>query len=259
MIETRTGYRLIASNMPRTLDRISKNPTVCRETEYYRKKIGDVKTINDFMSDTRLYNYALKAFGLEDMAYAKAFIRKVLCEGVQNKTAMANKLSDKRYYELAQSFDFVSKGEAVTQSAEATQAVIDKFIRQTLEKEAGKQNEGVRLALYFDRKSQSLANAYDILGDKALIKIVQTAFGWPDTLSRSDIDKQAKAIEAKIDFSKLKDPKYVAKFLSRFVSMFDLKTTSNTPAAAAQMLGQVPSVGISSDILLTLQSLKTGG
>ena len=36
-----------------------------------------MKSIDDFMKDTRLYNYAMKAFGLDDMAYAKAFMRKV--------------------------------------------------------------------------------------------------------------------------------------------------------------------------------------
>ena len=53
------------------------------ETAYYLKHIGDVKSIDDFIKDTRLFNYAMKAFGLEDMAYAKAFMRKVLVEGVE--------------------------------------------------------------------------------------------------------------------------------------------------------------------------------
>ncbi|KFJ49665.1 hypothetical protein DK52_2485 [Brucella abortus] len=71
MVDTMTSYRLIASNMTRSLQRVSKEPLVERETAYYKENIGNVKSVDDFMADTRLFNYAMKAFGLEDMAYAK--------------------------------------------------------------------------------------------------------------------------------------------------------------------------------------------
>lgn len=153
MVDTMTSYRLIASNMTRSLQRVSKEPLVERETAYYKENIGNVKSVDDFMADTRLFNYAMKAFGLEDMAYAKAFVRKILTEGVTDEDAMANKLTDKRYKEFATVFDFAGKGAQATQSTAAQQGVIDKYVRQTLEKEAGSQNEGVWLALYFERKA----------------------------------------------------------------------------------------------------------
>ncbi len=110
MVDTTTSYRLIASDMTRSLQRVSKEPLVERETAYFRENIGNVKSLDDFMADSRLYNYALKAFGLEDMAYAKAFIRKILTEGVTDKESMANQLTDKRYKEFATVFDFADKG-----------------------------------------------------------------------------------------------------------------------------------------------------
>ncbi|HBT69575.1 MAG TPA: flagellar biosynthesis protein FlgF, partial [Agrobacterium sp.] len=64
MTSTYTSYRLISQDIGKSLERVSKQPDVARETEYYRAKIGDVKSIDDFMVDTRLYNYALKAHGL---------------------------------------------------------------------------------------------------------------------------------------------------------------------------------------------------
>src|SRR5690606_14241580 len=120
-----------------------------------------------------LYNYAMKAFGLEDMAYAKAFVRKILTEGVKSDDAMANQLTDKRYKEFATTFDFEGKGDKATESTDAQQGVMDKYLRQTLETEAGSQNEGVRLALYFERKASTITNAYEILGDKALLTMMQ--------------------------------------------------------------------------------------
>lgn len=38
--------------------------------------ISKVSTVDEFMDDYRLYAYAMKAHGLEDMTYAKAFRRR---------------------------------------------------------------------------------------------------------------------------------------------------------------------------------------
>ncbi|MEJ5021358.1 DUF1217 domain-containing protein [Ochrobactrum vermis] len=261
MVDTMTSYRLIAADMTRSLQRVSKEPLVERETAYYKENIGKVKSIDDFMADSRLYNYAMKAFGLEDMAFAKAFVRKILTEGVSDKDSMANQLTDKRYKEFATVFDFTGKGAETTQDVVAQQGTVDKYLRQTLEQEAGDQNDGVRLALYFERKASTLTNAYEILGDKALLSMVQTTFGWPSTMSNADIDKQAKLISEKIDFTRMSDPEYVSKFISRFTAMYEINNpTASSPASIASLLlGGTSSVGISMDILSTLQNFKPGG
>ena len=261
MVDTMTSYRLIASDMTRSLQRISREPMVGRETAYYKENIGKVKSIDDFMADSRLYNYAMKAFGLEDMAFAKAFVRKILTEGITKNDAMANKLTDKRYKEFATVFDFEGKGAEMTDSAAVQQGVVDKYLRQTLETEAGNQNEGVRLALYFQRKAPTLTNAYEILGDKALLSMIQTTFGWSPSISSADIDRQAKMIEDKVDFTKLSDPDYVSKLISRFTAMYEVSNpnTSSPASVASLLLGGTSPVGISMDILSTLQTFKPGG
>ena len=81
-------------------------------------------------------------------------------------------------------------------------------MRQTLEVETGQQNEGVRLALYFARKAPTITNAFEILGDKALLQVFQTTFStFRQQMSNLDIDRQAKLVEDKLDLTDLKDPK----------------------------------------------------
>ena len=92
MTTTYTNYRLITADIDRSIERISQQPQVQRETDYYLSKIGDIKSIDDFMSDDRIYNYAMKAFGLEDMTYAKAFMRKVLTEGIDTLSRLTNSM-----------------------------------------------------------------------------------------------------------------------------------------------------------------------
>lgn len=261
MVDTYTGYRLIASDMARSLKRVSSEPLVDRENAYYMENIGKVKSIDDFMADHRLYKYALKAFGLQDMAYAKAFVRKVLTEGVSERDSFANALTDRRYKEFATVFDFAAKGDQATAGPDAQKGVVDRYVRQTLEIEAGSQNEGVRLALYFERKAPTITNVYEILGDRALLSVVQNAFGIPALSSRADIDKQAAMIEKRLDIKSLSDPAVVKKFLTRFTAMYEMNNpnTSKVPSVASVLLGGTSAIGISSAILTTLQSFKPGG
>ena len=74
MTSTYATYQSMTRDMARTTTQVENEPQVKRETEYYLANIGNVKTVHDFVNNTRLFNYAMKAFGLEDMAYAKAFI-----------------------------------------------------------------------------------------------------------------------------------------------------------------------------------------
>ena len=156
-----------------------------------------MKSADEFVKDYRLFSYAMKAYGLSDMTYAKAFLHKVLTEGISSSTTFANKLVDTRYREFAAAFDFASLGEYATQTEPATSGTVGKYLRQALEEDAGQENEGVRLALYFERKAPAIKNAYQILSDKALLKVVQTALGISPLTAMADVDKQAAMLTEK--------------------------------------------------------------
>ena len=117
MNSTLTSYTLLSRNLATSLQRKGSDPIVARETAYYQANIGKVKSLDDFMADQRLYSYAMKAFGLEDMTYAKAFMRKVLTEGTTDSTAFANRLADDRYVAFAKAFDFTPASNAGLMSA----------------------------------------------------------------------------------------------------------------------------------------------
>ncbi len=258
MTTTYTSYKLIASDLQTSLKRVSEQPDVKRETEYYLSKIGSIKTIDEFFADSRLYNYAMKAHGLEDMAYAKAFMRKVLTEGIDDENAFANKLSDTRYKELAESLNFARHGEAATSFERAQKGVVEKYARQTLEVSAGEDNTGVRLALYFERMASSITSGYSIIADDALAQVVRTALQLPAEFAATDIDRQSAYYEDVLNLDDFKEPAKLGKFLERFTSMWELENPSGSydPVTAFQ-----PSslTGISTDLLISINNLKLGG
>ncbi len=114
MLSTYLSYQLIARDMPKAIDRVEREPLVDRETKYYIENISKVKTIEEFVKDDRLFRYAMKAHGLEDMAYAKAFMVKAMKEGVADPDSFANKLQDKRYAEFVTTYNFEKYGEKAT-------------------------------------------------------------------------------------------------------------------------------------------------
>lgn len=258
MVSTITSYQIISNNLARSLEQTAKKTDVDRETSYYLAHIGDVKTIDDFLGDYRLYSYAMKAFGLSDMTYAKAFMRKVLTEGVSSSNSFANKLVDTRYREFAATFNFAQLGEYATSTKAAQSGTVEKYIRQALEEDAGNQSEGVRLALYFERKAPTIKNAYQILADKALLQVVQTALGVSPMTAMADVDKQAAMLNKRLNFDDFQDPAKLKKFLQRFSVMWDVNNGQTTASAPSIILSQPVETGINSSILTTLMNLRIG-
>lgn len=427
MTSTLTSYALIARDLPTALTRKAAEATVARETAYYEAHIGTVKSVDDLLADRRLYAYAMKAYGLEDMTYAKAFMRKVLTEGTASATSFANRLADDRYVAFAKAFDFtklygkagtgadaeqggagatpasaavVTAGTAlpatldfsgtnaasltiITQVDAATtkagtivldrnsllgsvknlarvtpdevvaavnariaatgpdslagkvaasldgqnrlvltstaytnlgadgapggtganadtlyagvgavrsvrvdvaapadtaetaldigfglqsgrdaqtQAVVDAYIRQSLEEDAGAEDTGVRLALYFARKAPGITSAYDILGDSALSQVANTLLGLPATSGAATseaLDRRAQAIAGKIDIASLQDPAQVQVLAKRFAAIWDAQ--NNTQSAPVLALFTDSGAGLGADLLASLQSVRFGG
>lgn len=368
MISTYMSYQLITRDLGRSIQRVESQPMVQRETEYFRENIGKVTSIDEFLDDTRLFNYAMKAHGLQDMAYAKALMRKALEEGIEEPNSFANKMTDKRYADFVRTFNFVERGASATtynaavddtasrfaqralsqdmpaeaiaddlakfreaiveitsieelfehehllpfvayafeledyadrldllkdvlaggvddpeslahtlddgklldfatafnfnKYGEATtthtpeKAAIEKYMRQTLEEDAGSQNEGVRLALYFERKIGSITSPYQILADPALAQVVRTALGLPDSIAQADIDRQAALIKDRLDLEKLQDPDEMAKFITRFTTMWEITKGSSGANSPLLQLFQPPQAGISPDLLFSFAQTR---
>jgi hypothetical protein len=257
MVNTLSDYRMVSRDLSRSISAVEREPQVKRETAYYLSKIGSVKTIEEFVGNRRLFQYAMKAHGLADMAYAKAMMVKVLKEGRDESDAFANRLADRRYVEFAETFDFARHGSAATAFSKAQKGVADKYLRQTLEQNAGANNEGVRLALYFQRKASSVNSVTELLGDRALAAVTRTALGMPQSNALLDIDKQIAMIEAKLDVKDLKDPVKLAKFIDRFTVLYDIENPQQGQSAGVGLLfDQSSAASLSGNLMLAIQNLK---
>ncbi|MBY6241758.1 DUF1217 domain-containing protein [Methylosinus sp. Sm6] len=259
---TLSSYLQIANNQAKWQSITAKSPDVATQTKYFQDNIGKVKSADEFMKDERLFDYAMTAFGLGDMTYAKGMMKKVLEQGV-GSGSLAVTLNNSNIKAFATAFDFVDNGEETTSSATLVDTVTSRYAEQALETDQGEQNPGVELALYFQRKAPEITSAYGILADSKILSVVQTALGLSTDTSSQSIDSQAKMLTSKVDFADFQNSETLQKFISRFAAMYDFNNAGSDPNSQSSLMSTLfsasssgSSAGVDSSLLLALQGVR---
>jgi Protein of unknown function (DUF1217) len=224
LVSATLGYRMVAGSLDKQIAAFESSPTVQRDIAYFRQAMAKVDSADDITGDYRLFKFVLSAFGLDSQINAKALMKKVLAEDPADPDSISNKLVDSHYRDIAKAFDFAG-GSVDLQSEAFLSSVIDRYVTTEFEKKTAQTNPGVRLALYFKRMAPQITSWYQVLGDKNLYEVVRTALGMSSLAAGGDIDRQAKSLEKRIGLENLKDPKFLDRFVSRFLAGYD---TSNS-------------------------------
>lgn len=177
MVSTYLAYNSIVRNLRQSMTRVEQQADVTRNAAYYRENIGKVKTVDDLLKNDRLYQYAMKAYGLEDMTYAKAFMKKVLESDLSDANSYANKLVDKRYREFAAAFTFGGSEAAIAQSENQTDEMIGLY-KATVTRQVDAIDDDTR---YYNLMIGSVTNVDQLLNDDRLRTYVFAAFGIDDS------------------------------------------------------------------------------
>lgn len=253
---TLSSYLAIARNLAKWQTVTRKSPDIASQIEYFVAHIHKIKSADELIRNPRLFNFAMSAFGLGDMTYAKGLMGKVLQQGVVSDKALANRLGNSNIRAFAKAFDFAAHGADTTSSASLKDDVVARFVEQSLESSQGKQNPGVELALYFRRNAPNLTSVFGILADKNILKVVQTALDIPPVTSKQPIDTQARMLSSKIHLADFKDPKKLESFIARFAALYDSNNAANSGASTNPLLSDPSAPAMGVDLLLKLQKLK---
>ncbi|MBY5569489.1 DUF1217 domain-containing protein [Rhizobium leguminosarum] len=216
-------------------DKAAKDATA--EVDYFAKGMAKVKSLDDFLDDSRLTDLVLKANNLHPEDYDKATLKKIFTSDPDDKKSYLNATADARFKDIVAAFNFDKDGNltrakiGTIQNKAAEEHTQELYIQQTMEAQQGESNDGVRLALYFSRKASSITSIYGILGDRALYQVITTAYSLPSQISGMDVAKQADLINRFVKLEDLQDPKKVDKLLRRFTAMYDVQNaTQQSPA-----------------------------
>jgi hypothetical protein len=186
MISTYLGYSIATRNMTTTLNQVASQAQNKREIDYYNANIGKVTNVDDFMNDYQLYSYAMEAYGLSDMTYAKAFMKQVLTSDLSDSSSFANKLTDPRYKQFAAAFNFGTGSDSTAQTSEQEDDLVGLYQQSFTTEETNADTE----TNYYSQHISDVKTVDDLLGNTRLRNYVLQAYGIDPTNVSNSFLKQ---------------------------------------------------------------------
>ena len=237
----------------RTLDKqtaaFDRSPVTQRDTAYFEQTIGSVRRAADLVSDRRLLRVALGAFGLGDDVNNRAFIQKVLEGGTSDPGALANRLSDERYKQLANAFGFDGTEPGATTRAGFGAEIAARYRDRLFEAAVGDEDQSMQLALNAKRELSTLAadpgadttKWLRVMGTPALRQVFETALGMPQGFAQLPLDRQVEEFQCRArsalkleHLSDLSDPMMLEQVLRRYLIQDQVRQIDVlTPGATA--------------------------
>ncbi len=245
------GYRFLQRTREQQEDLIAQSPMSQRLEAAFRERIGTIETAAQLVNDRELLQVSLEAFGLSEDLDSKYFIQKVLEEGTTDTSALANKLADQRYQDLSKAFGFGDRTTPRTQLSTFADEILAEYRSSSFETSVGDQDQTLRIALNADRLIEEIAVSEDsertkwlsVIGNEALLELVQGALGLPEDVTSLDLDRQVEIYDEKlqrqlgIGIEGLADEEARDKLIERYLLRASAESIdSTTPGALALTL-----------------------
>ncbi len=206
------GSGIVAWNfLQRTMETQTKafeaSPQIARDLDYFAENIGKVESAEDLSSDRRMMRVVLGAYGLDDDINNTFFMNKILADGSQADDALANRLADKRYLELAKDFGFGDIGGPWHKRPGFVEKIQEQYKTRQFEIAVGNQDQSLRLAMNAVRELEEigldgksdLTKWYTVLGSPPLRNVMETTFNLPSSFGALDIDRQVEVFRERME------------------------------------------------------------
>ncbi len=247
------GWRFLQRTYDAQLQSFSNSSINERETAYFLKNIGNVRSAEDLVADRRLLQIALGAFGLEDDLNNRFFIQKILSDGTQANDALANRLADNRYRDFAKAFGLGPGEIPKTSLVSAMEKIAEDNLTARFEISVGESDETMRIALFTQHALREIAQQggsenrkwFDLMGLPPLRNMMETALGLPRSFAQLDLDKQLEVFKDRLhraigssDLAQFKDIEAIEKLTDTYLTRSQIAQIQSvtSPAQTALIL-----------------------
>lgn len=235
----------------------NESPAVSRVTDAFRERISNVKTAEDLVNDRALLTVALGAFGLDDDINNRFFIKKVLSEGTVEPDALANRMADSRYKDLAKAFGFGELEPTRTGFSFFPGEIIERYEARQFELAVGEQNNDLRLAMNSGSALKDVVAGnstndgrwFAMMGNSPLRNVFQTALGFPTSFAAIDLDQQLEQFKSRAeatfgtsDLAEIQSEENQEKLVRLFLLRSEMNaiTATSSGSIALSLLQQIP-------------------
>lgn len=243
------GWRLLQRTTDRQLASLARDPQVARERARFEAGAAAYASAEALVGDYGMLKVALTAFGLEADLPNKAFLRKVLESDLTDPKSLANRLSDKRYRQFAETFGLGGETPPPPPPAAIARKVSGLYLQREFERRVGEADANLRLAMNAERELALMAGRagsdrtkwFEVMGTPPLRQVMEGALGLPKETVRMPIDRQADLFAAAAErrfgirgFGDLATPAARQGLIDAFLARASLQTSPATgPWSAA--------------------------
>lgn len=208
--------------------------TVTSAMANYTKAVTSAKSMTQLLANPAFMNVLLTANGMSDQVGYNALATKALTSNLKDSASLANRLTDRRWKDMATNYDFSAAGLASFQQPANIAAIGKLFATVTWQKGEDAVTPGLSNALAFKSQASTITSVDQILGNMTMRKVVTMALGIPQEIAFQSLDAQEKAISSRVDVTKFKDPKFVETFLQRYL-IANAADVASSPSSAPSL------------------------
>ena len=195
----------------------AQQPAIKRDVAAFRAAVASAPDLKALLANPAARRVLLTANGLGQQADSRALAQQALLSDPARPGSLVNRLPDRRWAAMAQTFDFANKGLAVLREPAVLDRLSDGYAEIAWRKSLDEAVPGLSKAMDFRERAADATSAAQILGDPVLRDVVTTALGIPAQIAFQPLDTQERAIAARLDIKRLQDPKFVEQFTQRYL------------------------------------------
>lgn len=211
------AFRSAELNQTRDVKLTGAQPEIKRATDRFAAAVQGATSVTKLLKNPAVLEVLLTANGLGDRIGALALAAKALTSNLADPKSLANNLTDGRWKSAAKTYDFARQGLAIIQQPEVIAKLRDAYAEVKWRQSLNERTPGLSNALTFRAEASKATSVLQILGDPVLREVVTTALSIPKQIAFQNLNAQEKAISTRLDVTKLQDPKFVEKFVQRYL------------------------------------------
>src|SRR5262249_22892260 len=219
------------TNQAKDIAQEARQPQVQRDIAGFTAAGAAAKTPADLLNNPNALNVLLTANRLSDHVAHPALARNALLSNIQDSKSLANTLTDTRWKQVAQTYNFANGGLTALSNPKTIATITNGYAEVVWRQSLDATTPGLSNALTFRAEAGTITSVDQILGDPVLRTVVTTALGIPEQIAFQDLPAQERAITTQLDISRLKDQRFVESFTQRYLIAAAAASSAATPSS----------------------------
>ena len=238
-----TDLKLAQTNQTADIAREAQDPLVARDIANFTKAIASAKDIGTALASPDVQKVLLTANGLSSYIGDTALVQKALLSNPSDPTSLVNQLGDSTLLSTVQTFNFGTNGLAELQNPKIQATLTSGYTEVKWRQSLDAATPGLSNALAFLGQASSIGNVLDILGNSVNRTVITTALGIPQQIAFQDIPAQEAAISARLDVTKLQDPKFVTSLTDQYLLTMQQQNSQSNSADSTSLISLAVQAG----------------